>query len=216
MRVDGCQDVPVTPVRPYRGVDARERDASRRQRFLDAGLDLLGGEDAPEELTVRTICKQAGLSLRYFYESFTDKDDFVAAVFDSVTGRLAATTQAAVAAAPASEQNRAGIANIVAIISEDPRLGRLVFSTRLSNRMVLIKRAEQGGIFAMLSREHIQSALQVPGNSRISAVAHFVVGGVVQTLSAWLSGEIALGPDELVEQLHTILDQLHEPQLFRA
>jgi hypothetical protein len=39
---------------------------------------------------------------------------------------------------------------------------------------------------------------------------------VVQTLSAWLSGEIALGPDELVEQLHTILDQLHEPQLFRA
>ncbi len=197
-------------------MDARERDASRRQRFLEAGLDLLGGEDAPEELTVRTICKQAGLSLRYFYESFTDKDDFVAAVFDSVTGRLAATTQAAVAAAPAAEQNRAGIANIVAIISEDPRLGRLLFSTRLSNRLVLIKRAEQGGIFAMLSREHIQSALQVPGNSRISAVAHFVVGGVVQTLSAWLSGEIALGPDELVEQLHTILDQLHEPQLFRA
>jgi AcrR family transcriptional regulator len=197
-------------------VDARERDASRRQRFLEAGLDLLGGEDAPEELTVRTICKQAGLSLRYFYESFTDKDDFVAAVFDSVTGRLAATTQAAVAAAPAAEQNRAGIANIVAIVSEDPRLGRLLFSTRLSNRLVLIKRAEQGGIFAMLSREHIQSALQVPGNSRISAVAHFVVGGVVQTLSAWLSGEIALGPDELVEQLHTILDQLHEPQLFRA
>jgi AcrR family transcriptional regulator len=206
----------VNPVRPYRGVNARERDASRRQRFLEAGLDLLGGEDAPEELTVRTICKQAGLSLRYFYESFTDKDDFVAAVFDSVTGRLAATTQAAVAAAPAAEQNRAGIANIVAIISEDPRLGRLLFSTRLSNRLVLIKRAEQGGIFAMLSREHIQSALQVPGNSRISAVAHFVVGGVVQTLSAWLSGEIALGPDELVEQLHTILDQLHEPQLFRA
>lgn len=197
-------------------MNARERDASRRQRFLEAGLDLLGGEDAPEELTVRTICKQAGLSLRYFYESFTDKDDFVAAVFDSVTGRLAATTQAAVAAAPAAEQNRAGIANIVAIISEDPRLGRLLFSTRLSNRLVLIKRAEQGGIFAMLSREHIQSALQVPGNSRISAVAHFVVGGVVQTLSAWLSGEIALGPDELVEQLHTILDQLHEPQLFRA
>ncbi len=214
--MDGCQDVLVTPVRPYRGVDARERDASRRQRFLEAGLDLLGGEDAPEELTVRTICRQAGLSLRYFYESFTEKDDFVAAVFDSVTGRLAATTQAAVAAAPAAEQNRAGIANIVAIIAEDPRLGRLLFSTRLSNRVLLIKRAEQGGIFAMLSREHIQSALQVPGNSRISAIAHFVVGGVNQTLSAWLSGDINLGPDELVEQLHTILDQLHEPRLFRA
>ncbi|AQA03623.1 TetR family transcriptional regulator [Mycobacterium sp. MS1601] len=206
----------VAQLRPYRGVGARDRDASRRQRFLDAGLDLLGGEDAPEDLTVRTICRQAGLALRYFYENFTDKEAFVAAVFDSVTGRLAATTQAAVAAAPAAEQNRAGIANIVAIIAEDPRVGRLLFSTRLSNRVLLLKRAEQGGIFAMLSREHIQSALQMPGNSRISAIAHFVVGGVGQALSAWLSGEIALSPEDLVDQLQTILDQLNEPRLFRA
>ena len=206
----------VAQLRPYRGVGARDRDASRRQRFLDAGLDLLGGEDAPEDLTVRTICRQAGLALRYFYENFTDKEAFVAAVFDSVTGRLAATTQAAVAAAPAAEQNRAGIANIVAIIAEDPRVGRLLFSTRLSNRVLLLKRAEQGGIFAMLSREHIESALQMPGNSRISAIAHFVVGGVGQALSAWLSGEIALSPEDLVDQLQTILDQLNEPRLFRA
>lgn len=206
----------VAQLRPYRGVGARDRDASRRQRFLDAGLDLLGGEDAPEDVTVRTICRQAGLALRYFYENFTDKDAFVAAVFDSVTGRLAATTQAAVAAAPAAEQNRAGIANIVAIIAEDPRVGRLLFSTRLSNRVLLLKRAEQGGIFAMLSREHIQSALKMPGNSRISAIAHFVVGGVGQALSAWLSGEIALSPEDLVDQLQTILDQLNEPRLFRA
>jgi len=197
-------------------VDAQDRDASRRHRFLEAGLDLLGADGAPEELTVRAICRQAGLAVRYFYENFADKDAFVAAVFDSVTGRLAATTQAAVAAAPGVEQNRAGITNIVALISEDPRVGRLLFSTRLSNRVLLRKRAEQGGIFAMLSREYIQTALRVPGNSRISATAHFVVGGVGQTLSAWLSGEIELSPDELVDQLQTILGLLNEPRLFRA
>ena len=206
----------VAQVRPYRGVDAKDRDASRRNRFLEAGLELLGGADAPEELTVRAICRQSGLAVRYFYENFADKDAYVAAVFDSVTGRLAATTQAAVAAAPGIEQNRAGIANIVAIISADPRVGRLLFSTRLSNRVLLQKRAEQGGIFAMLSREHIQNALQLPGNSRISATAHFVVGGVGQTLSAWLSGDIALDPADLVDQLQAILDLLNEPRLFRA
>jgi AcrR family transcriptional regulator len=206
---------PVAQVRPYRGVDARDRDASRRRRFLDAGLDLLGGDEAPDELTVRGICKQAGLAVRYFYENFGDKDDFVAAVFDTVTAQLASTTQAAVAAAPWAEQNRAGIANLVAMISDDPRVGRLLFSTRLSNAVLLRKRAELGGIFALLSREYIQSALQMPGNSHISAIAHFVVGGVGQTLSAWLSGEIALTPEELVDQLQAILGMLNEPRLFR-
>ncbi|WP_199255117.1 TetR/AcrR family transcriptional regulator [Mycolicibacterium mengxianglii] len=206
----------VAQVRPYRGIEARVRDADRRQRFIDAGLDLLGSGDTPDDLTVRAICRQAGLTVRYFYEYFSDKDEFVAAVFDSVTAHLAATTQAAVAAAPWAEQNRAGITNIVRIISADRRVGRLLFSTRLSNGVLLRKRAEQGGIFAMLSREHIQAALQIPGNSRISATAHFVVGGVAQTLSAWLSGEIALSPEELVDQLQAILDQLNEPRLFRA
>ncbi|CAN5447174.1 TetR/AcrR family transcriptional regulator [soil metagenome] len=206
----------MAQVRPYGGVDAPARDAARRRRFLDAGLDLLGGgPDIPDELTVRAICRQSGLTLRYFYEHFGDKDEFVAAVFDDVTAQLASTTQAAVAAAPFAEQNRAGIANLVRIISEDPRMGRLLFSTRMSNGVLLRKRAEQGGIFAMLSREHIQTALRIPGNSRISALAHFVVGGVGQTLSAWLAGEVALSPEELVDQLEAILGVLNEPRLFR-
>ena len=63
--------------------------------MLDAGLDLLGRTD-PTTLTVRAICAQAGLTARYFYENFTDKDSFVEAVFDDVTAQIATTTQAAV------------------------------------------------------------------------------------------------------------------------
>ena len=99
--------------------------AERRRRLLDAGLDLLGAATATAaELTVRAICRQAGLAARYFYESFTDKDEFVAAVFDSVIADIAATTQAAVAAAPPAEQARAGMANIVRTIAADTRIGR--------------------------------------------------------------------------------------------
>ncbi|HEY4795002.1 MAG TPA: TetR family transcriptional regulator, partial [Mycobacterium sp.] len=86
---------PETSARPYGGVDAADRLATRRARLLEAGLDLLGG-DVAADLTVRGVCRQAGVAARYFYESFADKDEFVGAVFDSVIAELAFTTQAAV------------------------------------------------------------------------------------------------------------------------
>ena len=84
----------MTQLRPYRGVAAPQRLAERRRRFLQAGLDLLG--ETYDELTVRAICRRSGIATRHFYEAFTDKDEFVAAVFDSVIGEIATTTQAAV------------------------------------------------------------------------------------------------------------------------
>jgi AcrR family transcriptional regulator len=202
-------------VRPYRGVEAPERLAQRRQRFLDAGLDLLGSaEQELAELTVRAICGRAGVTVRYFYECFTDKDDFVAAVFDWVINGIATTTQAAAAAAPPRNQTRAVMSDIVRTISEDPRIGRLLFSAQLSNAVVVRKRAESGALFAMLSGAHASAALQQSENERIKAAAQFVVGGVGQTISAWLAGRVALEPGELVDQLTVMIDRLADPRLY--
>ncbi|PQE01364.1 transcriptional regulator [Mycolicibacterium parafortuitum] len=202
-------------VRPYRGVDARQRIAERRRRLLEAGLDLLGGEHTPADLTVRAICARSGLAARYFYESFSDKDVFVGAVFDWVISDIAATTQAAVAAAPAREQSRQGMANIVRTIDEDVRVGRLLFSVRLDNPVVVRKRAESGALFALLSGQHAGSALQLEQNDRIKAAAHFVVGGVAQTLSAWLAGDLTFTPEQLAAHLGAMIDQLADPALYR-
>ncbi|WP_109535563.1 TetR/AcrR family transcriptional regulator [Mycolicibacter sinensis] len=204
----------AVPERPYRGVQAAERLAERRERLLAAGLDLLGARDLTE-LTVRGICRRAGVASRYFYESFTDKDEFVAAVFDWVVNDLATSTQAAVDAAPYAEQTRAGMAHLVAAIAGDARVGRMLFSTRLTNALLVRKRAESSALFAMLSGRHVQNVLQVPGNDRIKAAAHFVVGGVAQTIGAWLAGEIHLQPAQLVDQLTALLGQLDDPALYR-
>jgi AcrR family transcriptional regulator len=198
----------MAQVRPYGGVDARDRIAERRRRLLEAGLELLGGSDHPPELTVRAICGQAGISARYFYESFTDKDELVAAVFDWVIGDIAATTQAAVAAAPRAEQNRAGITNLVRAIASDARVGRLLFSAQLSNAVVVRKRAGLGGFFALLGGQHVSNEYQVPEDDSVKALSHFVVGGVSQTLSAWVSGDIGLERAQLVDHLTRILDDM--------
>ncbi|MUL64735.1 TetR family transcriptional regulator [Mycobacterium sp. CBMA 234] len=202
-------------VRPYRGIDATERLAQRRARLIDAGLDLLGAAPPAPELTVRVICGRAGVAMRYFYESFTDKDDFVAAVFDHVITGLATTTQAAVAAVPPAEQSRAGMANIVHAIADDARVGRLLFSAHLSNEVVARKRHESTAFFAMLLGQHAGGALQLPSGERLRASTHFAVGGVGQTLSAWLSDEITYTPDELIDHLALLLDTLGKRTVHR-
>jgi len=203
-------------VRPYRGVQPADRLALRRRRLLSAGLDILGASPHAAALTVRGVCRRAGLAARYFYESFSDKDEFVVAVFDSVVAEIAATTQAAVATAPPDEQTRAGITNIVRAIENDPRVGRLLFSPDPANAVLMRKRADSEALFAMLAGQYVGSVLKIDENDRIKATAHFVVGGVAQTISAWLSGAVALTSEEVVDQLATILDRLRDPAQYRS
>jgi AcrR family transcriptional regulator len=204
----------MAQLRPYRGVEAADRVAERRRRFLEAGLDILGSDLDLSELTVRGICRQAGVALRYFYESFADKDDFVGQIYDWVIADIAATTQAAVTAAPLQEQSRAGMGNIVRTVAADTRVGRLLFSSQLSNPVVVRKRAESFALMALLTFQHV-GALGAQENNRTKTASHFVVGGVSQTITAWLAGDVQLEPDELVDQLALIIDKLSDPKLYK-
>ena len=204
----------VAQVRPYRGIGASERLDQRRRRLLEAGLDLLGGDGAEADLTVRAVCRQAGLTARYFYESFTDKDDFLGAVFDTAVADIAASTQAAVATSPPAGQNRAAMASLVRTVSADSRIGRVLFDAGLSDPVILGKRGALGDIFAVLSGRHAESLLRRDPNSRVKAAVRFIVGGVGQTLSAWLAGDIDMTADDLVDQLTTMVDELTKPGLY--
>ena len=59
------------------------------------------------------------------------------------------------------------------------------------------------------------SCYLVAAAASIAGSVMIVVGGVVQTISAWLSGTIDLDPAQLVDQLGSLLDELAEPQLYR-
>jgi AcrR family transcriptional regulator len=205
--------------RPYRGVEAGERLAARRNQLLAAGLDLLGADnqdfDLQSELTVRKVCQRAGLSARYFYESFTDKDEFVGCVFDWVVADLAATIAAAAATGTPHEQALAGMTHVVRTIDSDARIGRLLFSTHLANPVVMRKRAESSALFALLSGQHAVDILRAPANDRVKAGAHFAVGGVGQTLSAWISGDVQMEPDELADHLAALIVGLADPSFYR-
>ncbi len=71
--------------RRYRGVSEEVRRTERRQRFIEAGLEVFA-ERGYHSSTVRSICANAGLTERYFYESFSNSEDLLtASINTSVT-----------------------------------------------------------------------------------------------------------------------------------
>ena len=67
--------------RKYAGQSESERIRERREKFLEAGLEIFGTVGL-RGAKVRAICKAAGLTERYFYESFKNTEDLFLAVYD--------------------------------------------------------------------------------------------------------------------------------------
>jgi AcrR family transcriptional regulator len=60
-------------VRRYRGSSAEDRRLHRRERLLDAALRVYGTRGY-HSTTVKSVCEAAGLTERYFYESFPNSE----------------------------------------------------------------------------------------------------------------------------------------------
>lgn len=83
----------------YGGRTAEERSAERRERLLDAGLELFGTRGYAN-CSIEALCAATRLNPRYFYESFATREALLQAVYDRHMAHLAATVAAALEGAP--------------------------------------------------------------------------------------------------------------------
>jgi AcrR family transcriptional regulator len=116
------------PQRAYGGVSADERIAVRREKLLDAGLELFGTRGFAAT-GVKDVCREAGLTDRYFYESFASNEVLFLAVFDRLTDELfgAVATAAIEAGDDAERQLRSAISAFVDALVADSRKPRVLF-----------------------------------------------------------------------------------------
>jgi AcrR family transcriptional regulator len=70
----------TTKNRIYGGVKAKLRKEDRRKKLIEAGLEAFGTKGYAKT-NIKTICMLAGLTERYFYESFRHKEDLLCAVY---------------------------------------------------------------------------------------------------------------------------------------
>ncbi len=77
--------------RKYGGVQADLRTEERKQKIISAGLESFG-TIGYAKTSIKKICALAGLTERYFYESFHCKEDLLSAVYQSITEELITKT----------------------------------------------------------------------------------------------------------------------------
>ena len=194
--------------RVYGGVSAEDRRAERRAKLVEAGLDLVS-RDGWTGVTVRGVCSEAGLTERYFYESFGDRDALLLAVFDRVAAEAAAGVVAAFEAAPhdAHEKSRATIGAFIEMLTDDPRRARAMLVESMGTPALRERRATAVREFAALmsarGREFYGDEAVSEQDAELTALA--LVGGLAEIVIAWLEGRIDVSRERLIE---------HTAQLF--
>jgi AcrR family transcriptional regulator len=188
--------------RTYRGVSAAERVAQRRRRLLDATLALWGDADRPR-VTMTGVCQLAGLTERYFYESFMHLDDALIAVLEEIAAEIEQRTIAALSAAGGepTDRARASIAAFVQILTEDPRKGRAALVESASVEATREHRARLLRRFARMSAREARKLYgpQAWGEPEGAFAATMFVGGVAQLVTSWIDGTLAATPEQIVD-----------------
>lgn len=185
--------------RRYGGLAAEERQAERRARLLAAGLDLLG-DRGWHATTVTAICAQARLTPRYFYESFTDRDEFLLSIFDNILAKVADEVAAVLPAEPSMQEYiRASIVGWVAVTARDRRMGRIAFIEALGSEPLMRSRLAATRGFAELLAARARDLYPAAPAHMLTMAGVAVAGALVETMIEWLRDGLDLSPEMLVD-----------------
>lgn len=165
-----------------------DRQALRRGELVAAGVQLLGAEAGPA-LTVRAVCKQAGLTERYFYESFADRDDFVRAVYDDVCQRAMSTLMSA-------ETPRAAVEKFVALMVDDPVRGRVLLLAPAVEAVLARSGAEWMPSFIDLLQRKL-TTIDDPAVQGMAATG--LIGALTALFTAYLDGRLAATREQFID-----------------
>ncbi|MDA4106324.1 TetR/AcrR family transcriptional regulator [Mycolicibacterium holsaticum] len=172
----------------WSGVPLQDRQALRRDELVSAGVALLGSEDGPA-LTVRAVCRAAGLTERYFYESFADRDEFVRAVYDDVCARAMSTLTTA-------ETPREAVERFVELMVDDPTGGRVLLLAPEVEPVLVHSGAEWMPNFIELLQ---QKLTRITEPALATMVATGLIGALTALFTAYLDGRLTATRDQFID-----------------
>jgi AcrR family transcriptional regulator len=175
----------------WSGVPLEDRQALRRGELIDAGVDLLGGESGPA-LTVRAVCRATGLTERYFYESFSERDEFVRAVYDDVCARAMSTLSSSTSARDAVER-------FVALMVDDPTRGRVLLLAPTVEPVLTRSGANWMPSFIELLQHKVTRITEITQPAVQAMAATGLLGALTALFIAYLDGRLSATREQFID-----------------
>lgn len=182
----------------WAGVPLADRRTERRSQLVAAAFELFGTQ-GDAGLSVRSVCRACGFNTRYFYESFTDTDELLGAVYDRTALEMATAIESELACVDGSvaARTRAGIRAVLGFGSADPRRGRVLFTDARANPVLISRRAATQDLLMTqtLAADH-------PGGDPIGARvrAAMSTGAMAELAQQWLTGHLGDDLDAVVDR----------------
>jgi AcrR family transcriptional regulator len=207
--------------RRYGGVSAEARQAQRRERLLEAALDVFGTEGYASA-TMRLICAKARLTERYFYEQFSGLDDVFRTLHQQLSEGLINSVAQAYAKHLSHESDdrlRACLKAFFQYIQDDPRRARIllmdaVFTGRTD---VMDKTTAVQRLLSLLTHRIEQVYPGALAQVDVELIAGGIVGMVIHTATIWAARGFQASLDQIIDHnlyawrgLHGWLGELHE------
>ncbi len=199
--------------RSYGGRSAADRARERRAQLIGSGQALIGRRGYAAT-TVKAICEEAGLTERYFYESFSNREALLKAVYlhlaDALRDRL---VEAAAAASPRTPEHiaRVTLTAFYAGMRDDPVTARIIYVEIMGVSPSMDETYRQStGEFAqmllMLTRPLFPGG-ELPGHDA-ELLATGLVGAVNSILVQWMLNDFDKPLETVVETTMDIFTAL--------
>ncbi|MDJ0765957.1 MAG: TetR/AcrR family transcriptional regulator [Myxococcota bacterium] len=198
------ENTPAKKSRQYGGMDADERRTGRREKFLEAGIEAFGTTGYAKS-TIQGICRIAGLTERYFYESFTSKEDLLCAVHRRLIKQLEVEAQTIIETPDISPMATVyGTTEMLyARFKEDPRRSQILLIEMLGVSPRASEEYQRGMVVLTTWIELIASVLLPdidPERLRATIIPTACAGAIIQVANQWVLDGFKTPLDELTKQ----------------
>lgn len=200
---------PSSSGRSYRGMTPEQRTAQRRERFVEAGLNLFGNEGF-HATTVRKLCKEAGLTDRYFYESFSSMEECLIEVYERCLQGILTRLQQSLTNLSGSafpEDLISRLLNDFFAEMEDPRVAKVCMfeAEGVSDHMHALYNDYIRRFVVILmgaSRAYVKEWPLTDEETEV--LGNAVVGGIIQATRNWAVNDYHLSREALVNGIMVI------------